>query len=83
MTKVSVADVYTRAEWLCESLRSHGQAQAAEEVAMAIAAGATGTEILMALRWHLQRLRAASTLSAEEIAVADEIVATIHQLLNF
>ena len=83
MAPSSVDDVYANAKWLCGHLEARGQTQPADELRIAIAAGATGTEILMALRWHLQQLREAGAFSNDEVSVVDRIVSDIQRLLKF
>ncbi len=46
-------DYYKVADEVCERLKSAGLESAAQRIKDAIAAGSTGTEILMALRFEL------------------------------
>jgi hypothetical protein len=80
---ITIDDVYARAAWLKDNLRTRGQVECAEEIQKAIAAGATGTEILMSLRWQVERMLRNRVFEAEEIAVAQAIIAGIHGLLKF
>ena len=57
-------DYYAEARDIAQSLDNGGLSEDARGLRDAIAAGATGTEILMALRWHLQRI-ANATLSLD------------------
>jgi hypothetical protein len=49
-------DYYTEASGIARSLEKHGLIIEAQALIDAIDAGSTATEILMALRWHLQRI---------------------------
>jgi hypothetical protein len=50
-------DYHSVAFEIAQNLRKQGQAEWAAKLEEAIQFGSTGTEILMALRWHLQQFK--------------------------
>lgn len=71
----NVFDIYKSAERIAQQLALSGTLEWAEALRDAIAGGATGTEILMRLRWTLRQLRKSE-------AATDELVAEIDEVLN-
>lgn len=49
-------DLYLTARQIALNLRDEGEVEWATKLEDAIAFGSTSTEILMAIRWHLQQL---------------------------
>jgi hypothetical protein len=59
-------DYYQEAREIALRLERDGGKADAESLVDAIESGATGTEILMALRWHLDRIEASNPATSPE-----------------
>ena len=76
-------DYYARARSIAYTLEQEGFGSEAENVITAISYGTSGTELLMALRWHLRRV--ASSQSAIEpctVAQINELCADLDMVLR-
>lgn len=63
---------------LADLLRKRGKHGDAQRVIDAIETGSTGTEILMALRWHVSELIKAGELTPDEEELAQRVVSEIN-----
>lgn len=71
-------DFFQHAREVAAGLRAEGHAEIAEQIIFSMEAGSTGTEILMALRWHVEGfLQKKPLLSAR---MADQTERLIRQL---
>ncbi len=61
------ADIYTSVRSLADDLAAAGNEEEAMAIGDALEGGATGTEILMALRWNLEKLISAQPLLCEDL----------------
>lgn len=61
------SDYYAEAREVARSLDQEGLKEEAQSLRDAIDSGSTGTEILMALRWHLQRIGNTNALMSPAI----------------
>jgi hypothetical protein len=77
-----VSDPYADAAALSAMLRARHMADWATQIDDVIAAGATATEILMGIRWVVQKLLADAHLDAALDKQARELVASIDLLLS-
>lgn len=73
----NVFDIYESAERFAQHLAQHGRPEPAEAIREAVAGGATGTEILMRLRWVLRRLSDSDLASAELACEIEELLSSI------
>jgi hypothetical protein len=75
-------DYYAMAREVASALRAEGLGDWGSRLEDAIAAGATSTEILMALRWHLRALRSNPVqLSPETERAVRQLLAVIEHAL--
>lgn len=75
-------DIYGRAFDVAERLWVAGHEKEATELRAAIDGGATGTEILMAIRWHLRRWDADRLgLSSEAIDMVRDLRRELDKIL--
>jgi len=77
----NVFDIYRSAERISARLALDGRPAWAESIREAISGGATGTEILMRLRWALRQLRESDVACDELITVLDELLNDIEAKL--
>ena len=77
----NVFDIYRSAERIARQLALDGHPERAETIRAAITGGATGTEILMRLRWALRQLSESDAASDEPIAGLDELLNSIEAKL--
>jgi hypothetical protein len=54
-------DYYAEVEEICEDLERSGRGDLADDLRGAVEAGSTATEILMAVRWSLEKMLAAES----------------------
>ena len=80
---MSAFNHYEKTRSLAGSLLSEGHYEWAQRVTSAIEEGFTATEILMAIRWNLEELRAARVdLSPKVHAAVNELLREIDGVLN-
>ena len=76
-------DYYAEAGEIARCLERDGLARDAQNLRDAISDGSTGTEILMALRWHLQRIdKARPATSPETLGQIRSLAAAIGAVLG-
>ena len=76
----SLEDIYSRTDSIRGRLGSLGYPRWSQKLSDAVAGGATSGEILMAVRWHLQELRkATSDLPADLRSDIAEVLRLIRQ----
>ena len=75
-------DHYSVANSIADSLDVEGHADWAMQLKNVIAEGATGTEILMGLRWHLRRLKDSGLAISPSVQIqVDELLAELNKAL--
>lgn len=76
-------DLYEQIDEIAQGLHEAGREDWAEPITDDVEGGATGTEILMAVRWHLQQLRnEPGTLPDSLAARIDDTVQGINTALG-
>ena len=77
-------DIYEETKRLAGHLEARGVATWPQRLRDAIEAGSTGTEIIMAIRWNLREMLAASreVLTTEDQACAHTIMREVDSLLK-
>jgi hypothetical protein len=74
---------WERALEIADALRSEGLTAEAELVKEAVVAAGTGTELIAAVRWHLQQSKAAAkTTNRDTRAAIDSLMADISNELR-
>ena len=75
-------DYYREAIEIAELLETEGYTDESGALKLAVASGATATEILMALRWHLERLGRSGRMNDETSARMRKLSAAIGVVLG-
>ncbi len=76
-------DFYAEAEQIADGLASEGLVGEADGLRSVIASGATATEILMGVRWHLQNIdRANKTTNLDIKRKVRDLIAELNKVLS-